>query len=150
MFSICGGASNVPPEGAATVNTLDSFRLDGQVAVVVGGARDLGYDIAEALGDAGSDMVITSRRLEAAEAAADKLRTACNVDVLPLALDHCQHEQVAAVAHEANNWKGRVHVLVNNAGGSVPGRTPFLERQLMLIYSGLELSRTVFPDVIWI
>lgn len=124
------------------MNTLDSFRLDGQVAVVVGGARDLGYDIAEALGDAGSDMVITSRRLEAAEAAAEKLRTACNVDVLPLALDHCQHEQVAAVAHEANNWKGRVHVLVNNAGGSVPGRTPFLERPPESIAAAITLNLT--------
>ncbi len=97
---------------------FDSFMLKGQVAVVTGGARDLGFDMASALAEAGSHLVITSRDLSAAQAAGQRLRELYGVEVLPLAMDQREHAQTAAMARQAAAWKGRIDVLVNNAGGN--------------------------------
>ena len=50
--------------------------LRGRMAVVIGGARDLGYDMAELLAAAGCGLALTSRGLERAAAAAERLRRA--------------------------------------------------------------------------
>ena len=95
------------------------FRLNGKVSVVIGGARDLGLDMAQTLGEAGSDLVITSRTLASAEKAIESLKTTCQGEILPLAVDVCDSGQVTAVAEAARVWKGRIDVLVNNAGGGL-------------------------------
>jgi len=111
------------------MSILDSFSLRGQVALITGGARTLGYDMADALADAGADLVITSRDLAHAEAAAARLRAERGVDVLPLALDVRKHDDVSAVAVQARAGMGRIDVLINNAGGGIPGRpTDLLQR----------------------
>ena len=47
------------------------FDLNGQTAVVIGGARDLGYDMADILAAAGCDIALTSRDAAKADASAD-------------------------------------------------------------------------------
>src|SRR5262245_32646047 len=96
------------------------FDLNGKVAVITGGARHLGFDMADVLSEAGCDLIITSRQLAQAESAAAKLRTKNGREVLPLALDVTDPAQVKSVAKRAEAWKGRVDVLINNSGGS-PG-----------------------------
>jgi gluconate 5-dehydrogenase len=103
--------------------SLEMFRLDGKVAVIVGGARDFGYDIAAILGEAGCDLAITSRSLKNAEEAAGKLRDRLGREVLTHAVDVRDYAQIEAFAQKALAWKGHVDVLVNNAGGNV-GRSP--------------------------
>lgn len=49
------------------------FDLSGQVAMIAGGARDLGLDMATVLGQAGADLVITSRSQDSASQAAARL-----------------------------------------------------------------------------
>lgn len=105
------------------MKVLETFRLDGQVAIITGGARTLGYDMAEALAEAGCHLAITSRELAHAESAAAKLRKGHGVDVLPLALDVRDYERVAAAVHAAAHWKGHIDVLINNAGGGA-GKGP--------------------------
>ena len=46
------------------MNTLDLFRLDGKTAIVTGGGRGLGRYMAEALSDAGANVVLCSRKVE--------------------------------------------------------------------------------------
>lgn len=104
-------------------SVFDLFRLNGTVALIVGGARNLGYDMAAALAEAGSDLVITSRTILSATRAAEALANAFKIEVLPLALDHRRHEDVATVVNRAKEWKGRIDILVNNAGGG-SGRSP--------------------------
>jgi len=98
--------------------SLEMFRLDGKAAVVVGGARHLGFDMAEILAEAGCDLAITSRSAENAEEAAQKLRKQYGRDVLSSALDVRKYDEVDAFAQKVLAWKGRIDVLVNNAGGN--------------------------------
>ena len=109
----------------------DTFRIDGKIALVTGGARDLGYDMAEALAEAGACLIITSRSLQSAEKAAVKLRSETGTEVLPLALDQRTHDAVKHTVSRAHEWKGRIDILVNNAGGgggSAAGPAHLFER----------------------
>ena len=105
------------------MGVLESFRLDGKVAVIIGGARDFGYYMGEALAEAGADLVITSRTLESVEKTAQTLREKYGREVLPKALDVTDYDQVAQLAEDARAWKNHVDVLINNAGGGL-GLTP--------------------------
>ena len=96
---------------------LELFRLDGRVAVVTGGSGGLGFDAACALAEAGSDIVITSRSPDRAAEAAEAVRDRYGVDALGLRMDQLHHQQVREMARKAGEWKGRIDVLVNNAGG---------------------------------
>jgi len=107
----------------------EMFSLHGRVAVVTGGARDLGFDMAEILAEAGCRLVITSRSRRRAEAAAEKLKAQFDVDLLALDLDVREHAQVAALAEEALSWKGRVDILINNAGGGSHTPTNLFRRK---------------------
>lgn len=98
-----------------TLNQL--FQLDGKVALVVGGARHLGFDMASALAEAGAEVIVTSRETASAEAAATRLTTAYGRAALGLALDQREHGQVAQVVAEAVAWRGHLDILINNAGG---------------------------------
>ena len=95
------------------------YNLQGQTAVIIGGARDLGYDMAEILAAAGCAIALSSRDLARAEAAAEKLRTTHKCEVLSAALDICDHAQVVAFGDKVQAWRGSVEILVNNAGGGL-------------------------------
>lgn len=93
------------------------FDLTGKVALVTGGARHLGFDAACVLAAAGCHVAITSRSLENAQKSAEELSQRYSRDALPLALDQTDFAQVAAVSQSAMTWKGRIDILINNAGG---------------------------------
>lgn len=98
------------------VNEL--FSLAGKVAMVTGGARDLGLDMAEALGEAGADLVITSRSGEKAEQSARDLASYLDVRVLALGLDVTDETAAEGAFRRVTDEYGRLDVLVNNAGGA--------------------------------
>ncbi len=97
----------------ATVKELMS--LQGRVSVVTGGATGLGLQMATALAEAGSDIVVCSRKLENCEQAAHGIER-LGVKTLPVAADVTKPDQVEAVKAAALKKFGRVDVLVNNAG----------------------------------
>jgi NAD(P)-dependent dehydrogenase (short-subunit alcohol dehydrogenase family) len=94
------------------------FNLRGKVALITGGARHLGFDAACVLAAAGCDVAITSRDAEGARRSAAGLAERYHRDALPLALDQTDFEQVAAAVREVIRWKGRLDILINNAGGA--------------------------------
>lgn len=105
------------------------FDLHGKVALIIGGAHHLGYDIATALAEAGSDLIITSRSISSAIQSAEALSGAFKVEVLPMELDHRRYGAVAEAIGRAKDWKGRIDILVNNAGGgSGKSRAHILDR----------------------
>ena len=94
------------------------FDLTGRVALVTGGAQNLGLDMAEALSEAGADLVITSRSAEKAEAAARVLAEATGGPVLGLQMDVTDEASVAEGFARVMAEYGRLDVVVCNAGGA--------------------------------
>ena len=97
----------------ATVKQLMS--LEGRVSVVTGGATGLGLQMARGLAEAGSQIIVCSRKLENCEQAAHELEK-LGVKALGIAADVTKPDQVEAVKAETLKKFGRVDVLVNNAG----------------------------------
>lgn len=97
----------------ATVKEL--FNLSGRVSVVTGGATGLGLQMATALAEAGSNVVICSRKLENCEAAARQIEN-LGVKALAVRCDVTRPDQVEAMKEATLDAFGRVDVLVNNAG----------------------------------
>lgn len=99
------------------VSVLELFRLDGQVSVVTGGSQWLGFDVANALAEAGSAVVITSRDHARGSVAAKDINQRHGVETLAVTADQNEHVEIAKAVAEIVEWKGRIDVLVNNAGG---------------------------------
>ena len=104
------------------------FSLKGKVAVVTGGARNLGFAMACALAEAGANVVITSRTLKSARLAAASLVSRYGANALGLALDQADYRGVAGVFAKVQRWQGKIDILVNNAGGNSPGPRNLLSR----------------------
>ncbi len=98
----------------------DRFRLDGQVAVVTGAGRGLGAAIAIAFAEAGADVVIASRTSEQLDAVAEKIRATGRRAVV-VAADLSDPEVTAGLAATAKSELGRLDIVVNNVGGTMPG-----------------------------
>ena len=97
----------------ATIKEL--INLEGRVSVVTGGATGLGLQMATGLAEAGSAVVICSRKLENCEAAAQQIEK-LGVKALALACDVTKPDEVEAMKEATLKKFGRVDVLVNNAG----------------------------------
>lgn len=93
------------------------FQLDGKVALVTGGSRGLGLQIAEALGEAQARLIITSRKTTDLEAAATKLQ-AKGITVEWIAADASDSEQSRKIVKTAMARFGAIDILVNNAGAT--------------------------------
>jgi NAD(P)-dependent dehydrogenase (short-subunit alcohol dehydrogenase family) len=97
------------------MNVKDLFDLTGKVALVTGGSRGLGLEMATALGEAGADVVITARREQWLSPAAEGLR-AQGVTTLAVTCDVSMPDEVNAAVRATIDRFGRLDVLVNNAG----------------------------------
>ena len=95
----------------------DLFDLSGQVALVTGGSRGLGLQIAEALGEAGARILLTSRKAGDLEEAVAHLHGR-GIDASWNAADASDPEQVRRVCRETLERLGPVDILVNNAGAA--------------------------------
>ena len=93
------------------------FDLTGKTALVTGGSRGLGLQIAEALGEAGARVLLTSRKAADLEEAAAHLK-ARQIDALWIAADASQPAEIERVAADAMERLGHVDILVNNAGAT--------------------------------
>jgi gluconate 5-dehydrogenase len=108
------------------------YDLTGKVALITGGARTLGYDMATALAEAGADVVITSRKLDSAEASAREIARTTGRKALGLACDVRFEDHVEAMVTAALAKTGKLDILVNNAGNvvSTPENKPLEQRPL--------------------
>ncbi len=97
----------------ATIKEL--MNLDGRVSVITGGATGIGLQMAKGLAEAGSNIVICSRRLDVCEAAVAEIKK-IGVQALALGCDVTKVDQVEAMKDAVLKKFGRVDVLINNAG----------------------------------
>ncbi len=93
------------------------FDLSGQTALVTGGSRGLGLQIAQALGEAGAKIVLTSRKAADLEEAAAQLQDS-GIDARWIAADASEPAEVQRVVREAMERVGYLDILVNNAGAT--------------------------------
>jgi 7-alpha-hydroxysteroid dehydrogenase len=98
---------------------LDRFRLDDKVAVITGGGRGLGAAIALAFAEVGADVVIASRTQSELDAVAEKVRGAGR-RAHTVAADLAHPEVTAQLAGQAVEAFGRLDIVVNNVGGTMP------------------------------
>ena len=102
------------------LNVLDSFRLDGRVALVTGASRGLGEAIASALAEAGAAVAVvarSSRVHEVARELAAEHGTSCRAYQCDVTDARSVQDTVGAVIAEC----GGLHVVVNNAGINIRG-----------------------------
>lgn len=93
------------------------FDLTGKTALVTGGSRGLGLQIAESLGEAGAKIMLTSRKAGDLEEAAALLQDK-GIDTRWVAADASDPREIERVASEAMQRLGQVDILVNNAGAT--------------------------------
>ena len=93
------------------------FDLSGKTALVTGGSRGLGLQIAEALGEAGARVMLTSRKAADLEEAAAHLR-AKGIATEWVAADASQPAEIERVVTDALQRLGHIDILVNNAGAT--------------------------------
>ncbi|MGB3896670.1 SDR family oxidoreductase [Mycolicibacter sinensis] len=98
---------------------LDKFRLDNSVAVVTGAGRGLGAAIAVAFAEAGADVVIAARTRSQLETVAEQIEGAGRRAHIVVA-DLAHPEETAKLATEAVDAFGRLDIVVNNVGGTMP------------------------------
>src|SRR5271163_4312625 len=91
------------------------FELKDKVALVTGGSRGLGLQIAQGLGEMGAKIAISARKAD--ELAEAKARLAkAGIDALTVVNDLAQADQVPALVEAVVARYGTIHILVNNAG----------------------------------
>ena len=98
---------------------LEKFRLDGKVAVVTGAGRGIGAASALALAEAGADVLISSRTEDQLQLVAKQVE-AMGRRALVVPADLSDLDAVAGLADQAVEAFGRLDVVVNNVGGTMP------------------------------
>src|SRR5439155_9766486 len=92
------------------------FSLEGKVAVVTGGSKGLGLEMARALAAAGADVAVTSRHLNEVSEAAGSIGKETGRRVLALEADAGKAEEVDEMTERVVAELGGFDILVNNAG----------------------------------
>ncbi len=93
------------------------FSLVGKTALVTGGSRGLGLQMAEALGEQGARIVLSARKQAELDEAVAHLK-ARGVDASAIAVDLSDDKQVQPFVDEALKRLGHIDILINNAGAS--------------------------------
>ncbi|WP_078547504.1 SDR family oxidoreductase [Litchfieldia alkalitelluris] len=99
------------------MNVLELFDLTGKTAIITGGGRGLGKQIAEGFAEAGANVVVCSRKIEACEEVSRSLIDK-GVRSLAIKCDVTNSEDLKSVIEETINEFGRIDILVNNSGAS--------------------------------
>lgn len=98
---------------------LDLFAVPGRAAVVTGAGRGIGAASAIALAEAGADVVISARHASQLEAVAEQIR-ALGRRAIVVPADLSDLDAAAGLADIAQNELGRLDIVVNNVGGTIP------------------------------
>lgn len=96
---------------------LRLFGLQGRTALITGGSRGLGLQMAEVLGDAGARLVLSARKEDELEHAVSHL-AARGIDASWIKADVADEADTLRLAQESRQRLGQIDILVNNAGAS--------------------------------
>jgi NAD(P)-dependent dehydrogenase (short-subunit alcohol dehydrogenase family) len=99
------------------MNVKQLFDLKGRVALITGGSRGLGLQMAEALGEMGARLALTARKKDELDGAVAHLK-ALGIEAAAFVCDLGKREQVAPMIEGVLAKLGRIDILVNNAGAT--------------------------------
>lgn len=94
------------------------FDLTGKTAIITGGGRGLGAQMAEAYAEAGANLVLCSRKKEACEEVARSMEEKHGVKTIALQCDVTNQDQVNEVVKQSIESFGKIDILVNNSGAT--------------------------------
>ncbi len=129
------------------------FDLSGKVALVTGGSKGLGKSMARTFAEAGADILIASRNADELRSAVADISHGLDRRVEFLAGDMTVREDVEGLAKAALAAFGRVDVLVNNAGTSMPQAIEELTDETwdsviqLNLTTAVALSRALIPEM---
>ncbi len=132
---------------------LDRFRLDDRVAVITGAGRGLGAAMAVGFAEAGADVVISSRTQEQLDEVAARVEAAGRRAHV-VAADLSDTDAVAGLATAAVEAFGRLDIVVNNVGGTLPMPVMMTTDEILEdafhfnVTTALALSRAAIPHLL--
>ncbi len=115
-------------------NVKELFDLSGKTAIVTGGSRGIGREMAEALAEAGANLMLCARREEWLNETVSEFRTK-GFNVHGKTCDVSKPDEVTAVVEEAVGKFGSIDILINNAGiswGAMPEDMPLEQWQKVI------------------
>jgi len=98
---------------------LDRFRIDDKVALITGAGRGIGRATALALAENGADVALAARSEDQLEAVAEEVRK-LGRKALVVPCNAAKTENLADFTEQAHKTFGRVDIVINNVGGSMP------------------------------
>lgn len=101
------------------MSILDRFAVTDHVAVVTGAGRGIGAATAVALAEAGADVVLSARHVDQLDVVADRIR-ALGRQAVVVPADLADTDAAAGLAAAAYEALGRLDIVVNNLGGTIP------------------------------
>ncbi|HEX3035996.1 MAG TPA: SDR family oxidoreductase [Thermodesulfobacteriota bacterium] len=108
------------------MNVMQLFDLTGKVAIVTGGYTGIGRQMAEGLAEAGANLVICARNLDACIKTAEEIKKDTGVETLALRCDVSSESDVENMVKDTLKKFNRINILVNNSGiatGGLPEET---------------------------
>ncbi|MBI3795853.1 MAG: glucose 1-dehydrogenase [Deltaproteobacteria bacterium] len=107
--------------------TFPYFDLTGKTAVITGGSKGLGEQMAYALAEVGADLALVSRTQADLDMVSAEIRTATGRRVIGVAADVTKEADIAVMVQKVIAEFGKIDILINNAG--IGGTTPILDLQ---------------------
>src|ERR1700686_5313528 len=102
--------------GRIAMSVKQLFDLAGRTALVTGGSRGLGLQMAEALGEMGARVALTARKRDELDQAVTHLKSTLGIDAVALECDMSKAAAIAPLVERAIAALGPMDILVNNAG----------------------------------
>lgn len=99
------------------MSVMDLFKLEGKTAIVTGGGRGLGAQIAQSFAESGANVVVCSRKLEVCKEKSEELKK-LGVDSLAFSCDVTNQEDIKKVVERTVEHFGTIDILVNNSGAT--------------------------------
>jgi len=127
--------------------------LKGKIALVAAASRGLGRAVAEELAAEGCALVLCSRSEEAIKRTAKEIEQVAGAEVLAVACDVANADEVARLVQSGAERFGRIDILVSNAGGPPAGKFESLSQEQweaatrLTLFSAIELARHVLPGM---